>query len=417
MTRATDIERRLRLPAPDEPASLPALLLPVETRSLEARLGRRIGARRAPDLRLAVAVVALLALLTTVLVAGALRPSSQPLSVGTSGCVERVVPDLAPDPAATSCYTLTIPSDWHVLAAGEISEGDFSQPDIAYERVELLVANVELGGCATVGGPIPTAVEESDGTHVMPLETADPGLACLSAAALPKGGVRVRVLSGTRITGLVAPDGPAISDTSEPSVAAGWTEHIDGRPARHVVDAKGETWDILFPGSIERIVRVQAEISSPDDPSARAALKAMVESIDFVTDMPSLAPDGGAGVLASTIDSLVAGGREQGTDFYACLPRAVGSRAGTITGGPSRPLAQPLDVTCDSAISASSSGLWRITLDVRWPAAEGHAAGGLREELFVLSDPSTGTTSSFRSLDGRPIPAAGIDALLPGGGS
>ncbi len=72
-----EIERRLRLPAPDEPAILPPLYLPVQvgTAPLTAReIGLRVGRqRRSLPLVLLGAVLLLVAALAGALVSGALR--------------------------------------------------------------------------------------------------------------------------------------------------------------------------------------------------------------------------------------------------------------------------------------------------------------------------------------------------------
>ena len=410
------IEMRLRLPAPEEPAVLPPLILPTAHFGV-GRAAPTIGFRRPfvtpADGRLVYAVLALLLLMLAVIVAGALKVTEDPLNPVGLGC------DVGYG-YENSCFDLALPEGWHKLAVGSLFPGDFTEGGIAYERVHLLVANVPVGGCASPGGPLPTSYE-SGGVSYQPRETADPGLACLRTTALPDGGVRLTAAVGDRSNGLMAADGPALQDTSEPSAEAGWTEVVDGRPARLVIVAgttasgmalETRTWDILIPHSIDRILRVRAEIAGPDLEKGRRAVEQVLSTLRFGVDDVALDESDRLDVLRATLDDLDRGAREGGSDLYGCFPREPGTAPGTISAGVGVRLPEPVDVTCRTAIEASEAALWRIRLETTWPAGPGYAAGGRLEEVFVAGD-GTHVRSFYWRLDGSPAPLDGEAAMLP----
>jgi hypothetical protein len=197
MTTTFDIERRLRLPAPDEPAVLPALVLPTDTASIGRAARMRWRIVEPQSIRLAYAVIALLLLLVAVIAVGALRQRQSNLTPLGLVCQ----PDQGPI-IGVSCASLAIPEGWTTLASGQILPGELADDGLGDEIVDLVIASVPLGDCPTTPGPFPTAIPlGSNGFHV-PAPTPDPGLACLRGAPLPANAVRVETSKGSRVRGL-----------------------------------------------------------------------------------------------------------------------------------------------------------------------------------------------------------------------
>lgn len=415
-----DIERLLRQPAPDEPAILPALVLPTDAGSVRGRVAVGARGRQLPVIRPAYAAVALLLLLAAVIAAGALRVFDRP-DTFAEGCLYD--PAQPVDPA---CLSVVVPEGWTVLGSGQLFPGNFTEPGIGYEYVELVMASAPLGGCASPGGPPPTAIPAGTNGFEVPAPTPDAGLACLRTAVLPPNAVRVVTMKGSRITGL-APGGYGIPDTSEPTAEAGWTEAVAGRPARLTVTSGGtasrptetRVWDILWPGSIDHVLRIRADIAGPDLERGRAAVADVIDSVRFPgTDVPPLEESQADEVLQRLLDDLDREARRTShSDYYACFPREPGSAAGTITGGPYSPLASPLGVTCSSAISPSRARVWRVALEVSWPTAGGVAGDTLRTEYFttgVLEGQQLSLRGGYMtSLTGRPMPDPGPESWFP----
>ncbi len=422
MTTTFDIERRLRLPAPDEPEVLPPLLLPTDT----ASMGRATTRWRLPLLEVRGAglayIVVLLLLLAAVLVVGALRQRPAELTPLGLACQPGQGPVIG-----ANCASVAIPEGWTTLASGQIMTGDFTEVGLGYEIVDLVVASVPLGDCPTTPGPFPTAIPVGSNAFEQPVPTPDPGLACLRDAPLPRNAVRIETLRGSRITGLDE-QGAGIPDTSEPTAENGWTEVVAGRPARlTVIEGSGgpgepgetRTWDVIVPGSIDQVIRIRADIAGPDLGAGRATARAFVESLTFATTPQPL--DDGAVVLQRVLDQLDRSTREQRSDFYACFPRTPGRVEATISGGPTGLLAESLDVTCSTELARSESGVWRIVLDVSWPATDAYAGDTIRMEFFSTGQTYPGSDSLelnggyMTSLAGRPMPNEGPEAWFPAG--
>jgi hypothetical protein len=423
MTTAFDIERRLRLPAPDEPAVLPPLVLPIETHPsrMAPSVRWRVPATSPQGARLVFAVVALVVLMLAVIAAGALRLLENRFDPTVQACQGSVEV-----PAADSaCVRLDVPDGWRELAAGPLFPGDFTEEGIAYETVYQVLSSVDLGGCPNPGGPPPTAFPIASNAYEFPRATPDPGLLCLRSAALPENAIRVETMKGSRTLGLFGEDGPAIPDTSEPTRDAGWTEEVGGRPTRLTVTAgdgtpgtaaETRTWDVLLPGEIDRLLRIRAEIAGPNVEAGRATVKRLVDSVTFLASSPELREADAAEVLRTTLDSLDRQARQAHSDFYGCFPRQAGTADGTISGGPGGPIAGRVDVSCTSSISPSLAGVWRIVLDVSWPAGDGYPGDTLREELFKTGVSEGFSGGYFTSLAGRPMPVEGVEAWLPDSG-
>jgi hypothetical protein len=416
MTTTLDVERRLRLPAPDEPAVLPPLLLPTAAQTRRGAAVRFRGPMVRPqDARLVYALVALVLLMLAVIVVGALRLLDRSHDSLADTCQ-------GPAPAEADCIIMAIPAGWHELAAGSYFPGDFTEAasGLAYERVEHVLANVELQGCGQPGGAIPTAIE-TGGVSTIPRETADPNLFCLRTAPLPEHGIRIETMRGSRTNGVVGEDGPAEPDTSEPTIEAGWTEVVAGRPARLTVlagtgapgaPAETRTWDVLFPASIDRLLRIRADIAGPDVEAGRRSVQEFVDSIAFQAAGPTLDPSAEADVLRVTLDRL----ERDYSDLYGCFPREPGERPATISSGFAAPLSAPTGVRCRAAMSESRAELWRIVLDVSWDAGDGYPADTLHTEFFVTGPGAIQSGGYVTARSGRTDPIGGVDGLLPNSG-
>ncbi len=420
-----EIERRLRLAAPEEPMVLPRLLLPTDSTAVRGTSVRFRSRRGNPgSFRLVYALVALLLALAVAIAAGGLRlfqESNDPLA-GSCGAYANVVLD----PYGPECRPVAIPEGWVVLGAGQLFPGTATEPGLDGEIVSLVMATDALGSCASPGGPMPTGIPVGSNEIHVPEPTPDTGLACVRSAALPKNAIRVEVVYGRRVLEM-GPDGFPLPDLSEPTEAAGWTEVVNGRPARLTVvagepgePAETRTWDVLQPGSIEMILRIRAHIGGPDLDAGRRAVQDIVEAIEFKATAPELEEAKANDVLRELLDALDRMARGEHSDFYGCFPREPGAADGTIAGAPDYPLASRLEVRCTSAIEASRAGVWRIGLEASWEANGGSPGDAIRMEYHTSGERFgdmllwSGGYPTVRS--GRPIPDAGQAAWFPNSG-
>jgi hypothetical protein len=423
MTTTFDIERRLRLPAPDEPAVLPPLVF---SDSGAADLVRptvrfRVPLAQPQGVRLVYAAVAFLLLLAAVVAVGALR-----LLEDRNRLADQCGGPDGPAAVDAGCWTVEVPEGWQELSSASLFPGDFTEvaSGIAYERVDRVFATGDLGDCPGPG-PLPTGIPIASNVIEIPRETADVGLLCWRTAALPANAIRVEILRGSRVSGLEGADGPAIPDTSEPTLEAGWTEQVGDRPARLVITpgsgeagapAETRTWDILRPGSIDQIIRVRAEIAGPDLGAGRTAIQKVIDSFEFATSTPPIDARDRARVLRTTLDGLDQGARQAHSDLYSCFPREPGERSATISGGFAGPLGGPVEVRCKSSISPSRAELWRISLELSWEARDAYPADALVTEHFALGSGGIQGGGYVTARSGRRDPTGFIDALMPGGG-
>ena len=378
----SEIERRLRFAAPDEPALLPELVLPVGTPGVRAAAVRMRGsAAPTRNPRLAYVLLALLLAAALAVAAGAVRllDRQDPLATACDPMIAGV----------EGCLPVPVPAGWIDLGSGQFQSGEFAEAGLGYTFAQQIMASAPLGACATPGGPFPEAVPSGDVQVVeVPLPTPDAGLACLRAAPLPENGVRIVTFRGSRSLGGDAETG-AIIDSSEPTAEAGWTETVGGRPARlTILPGTGERiaetriWDVIWPGSVSVVLRIKADIAGPDVDAGRAKAQEVIDAVDFQWDVPPLDEGKKNDVLKAGLDQLDRSARESHSDLYSCFPREPGSRSATIRGSEGGPLAEPLAVTCSSSIEPSVAAVWRITLEVAWQAGEGYPADTLRTEYF-----------------------------------
>ena len=377
-----EIERRLRFAAPDEPTVLPPLALPTTSGIVRASVRLRSGAARHRDARFVYAMLALLLALALAIAVGAER-----LLDRRDQLVTTCDPMIA---GLEECLPVAVPEGWVNLGEGQFQSGEFAEPGLGSVFVQQVMATTPLGACPTPGGPFPAAVPSGSGEYVeVPLPTPDAGLACLRAAQLPDNAVRIVTFRGGRILGGDAETG-GIPDHSEPTPEAGWTETVAGRPARLTIvggaaggPAETRIWDVLWPGSIGTVLRLRADIAGPDLEAGRAKAQQVVDAVDFKWDVPALDQADADAVLGGLLDLLDRSLREGShSDLYGCFPRKPGSAEATIRGSDSGPLAAPLQVACSSRIEASIAQVWRITLEVTWPAGDGYAGDTLRLEYF-----------------------------------
>lgn len=425
-----DIERLLRTAAPDEPSVLPALTLPSGATAVRAttRLRTRDGGRPATRPALVVALL-LLAFAAALVAAGAVRLLQQDDVDLTSACDP--MRGMMLDPSDATCRPVAVPDGWYELGAGQLMAGPRSEDGLAYEVVTLIMTTVPLDGCASPGGPMPTGVPVGSNAIEVPAPTPDAGLACLRAATLPDNGIRVVTMGGFRVAG-VDGLGLGIPDTSEPTAAAGWTEVVDGRPARLTVTTaetggrvvETRTWDILRPGLVDSVLRITADIAGPDLAAGRAAVQRVIDAVDFKWHPPALDESDPNEVLRVLLDGLDRQARSDRSDLYRCFPREPGSARGTISAIEGGPAGEPLDVTCSSSITRSVADVWRITLEVSWDASEGIAADTIRTEFFSTGERYGSENSSLTidlsgghsaSLAGRPMSSAGLSGWYPVG--
>jgi hypothetical protein len=227
-----EIERRLRLPAPDEPRFLPALILPSAAGSIgvvRGRTGIRQGASRSGFVssRLVLAVLALVAAMVAAIASGAIRLEN-PFD-GTRTFAARGL-------------SIQYPDSWQIVAALDANHDEGSW-------TTLIVSNKSVEGCsaADVGteapqGPVPSGgeVDATDQTGLI-FAVEDRIFACAVEAPMAEGEIRLMLLRGypQRIaigpiepydpTDWFGPDAqPGGGPGYIPTAADGWTDRIDG---------------------------------------------------------------------------------------------------------------------------------------------------------------------------------------------
>ncbi len=414
-----DIERRLRLPAPDEPAVLPALILPSRpSAGFGAVRGRvRVGAAGQStgimSPRLALALLALVVAMVAAIASGALR-------------LERVPTPLDPDGTYTGRgIEITYPKEWVRLTADDPLNASGAS-------VALIVANADVAGCSeselppstlgvaqpTEGSPDGPAVPQSNG----PVE--DRTLACLVGKSMAPGTIRLVVSQGIPQTVGVGPIEsfdpkdwggivPGVSYTGGfggflvPNEVEGWTESIDGMPAKLVVTEgptpigadETRTWAVAQPGRLDAPLFIRATLRGPDIEALRLQADAVAQSLRFDEKPPALDEARRDAALARAIDSVDREYRQYlGSRMFDCFPRTAGERALQLEDGPGGRLPNPVAVTCRTTVERTPILLWRATLFVAWPARNGYPAGEWGYELYFGAE---GPTAAQGQLSGE----------------
>jgi len=425
-----EIERRLRLPAPDEPAVLPALVLPVRIgtaplseRTIDLRLGRRQG--RVPALLLATALLLVSAMIGAVLV-GALR-------------VEQLR-DALPIPGLYTGRGISVdyPTSWQRFTPHDPIGNSGS-------NVALIVGNRDVTGCEADAAavernsppPQPTPDESGisyggDQTGVI-YHLEDRIYACLTEQPLASGEVRLVVSRDRPQAIAVGPFGdfegaflapnPELGGPVLISAETGFTDTIGEMPAQLIVRERSvvigaeqlRTWLVAIPDSAESLWWVQAVLRGPDLPTLEAQVDAVARSLTFdEVPVPLAAADRGA-ALAMAIDEVDRQMRAYPrARFLACMPRTAGSVEATIEDGPRGRLDAPLDVTCTTTVEDVDLRVWSATIEVAWDAIGDAPAGRwARQVLFGVGGqmlhetdlvPGTGEAAAFPGDPGLPVP-------------
>ena len=391
-----EIERRLRLAAPDEPAVLPQLIL-TATGSLGAIRGRPPGDRGSQRAGLLsptalVAVLVLLALAIGVAVTGALR-------------LQRVDKPLgADDVYAGHGVAVDYPEGWVRL-----TPWDPLGQSTAFTA--LIVSSTGVDGCTVDELPsdpgngaaeIYPSLDPGAAVSIAYSGVEDHIFACVVERPLADGEVRVVVSEGYPQRIGVGPiesfdpeawfgTGAQLGGMSLPTEADGWTERIDGAPAKLVVSHEQQaigadevrTWAIHAPGDLGRVWYVRAGLRGDDLAPLRVQADDIARSLRFATQPPELDPDQLDAALATEIDRADRERRAwSGSKMFGCFPRSAGERDVVLEYGPDGPLLQPLSVTCRTTVEATAIRLWHATIGASWVAADGHPAGEATWELY-----------------------------------
>lgn len=419
-----EIERRLRLPAPDEPAVLPALILPsrpsagfgaVRGRVLVGSAGRPSGIM---SLRLALAILALVVAMVAAIASGALRLERVPTSLDTNGIF------------AGRGVHLTYPEEWVRLTTGD--------PPDAPSYVALIVASADVPGCSESDLPISTfgvaypSIATSDAPPVaQPAgQVEERTLACVVGKPMAPGEIRLVLSQGIpQLVGIgpiesydpadwggMVLSGGYVGAFLLPSEAEGWTHQIDGMPAKLVVEPglmsigadETRTWAVAQPGRLDAPWLIRATMRGPDLDVLRDQADAVAQSLRFDSKPPALVADRRDAALASVIDEM---DRQQrlypGSRLYGCFPRSPGERAATLHDGPGGPLLDPVDVTCRTTVEETPLRLWHGRVAVSWPAGDDYAAGEWGMEFFFGADGPAAAQGQFPT---------NIDVTFPGTG-
>lgn len=410
-----EIERRLRLPAPDEPSFLPPLLLPQTTAGFDLT-GRRVragstgGSLRLVSPRLAIALVALLLALAAAMVTGALR-------------LDRLFERLPKELSFTGDgVAFDIPDGWVQLT-----------PDDPFNNsaafTTLVVANRDVEGCAASEVPwvtrppdiivTPAPGASGDALYVEPPRDGpdysgieDQVFACIVDAPMTPGEVRIAVSFGAPQeigvgpiedfdpTAWFGPDAQLgdVPFKQLPAEETGWTEVIGEMPAKLVVtpgsDGDGpdeiRTWGVYDTQAFHDIWFIRASLRGPNLDELRARADGIARSMRFMRRPNVLDEARRDAALASAIDGLDREFRQsQGSRIIACFPRTPGEQTVVVEEGLAGPLLEPATVTCSTTLDETPLHLWRARLVMTWPAGDGWPAGSWGRELFFSGEEFT----------------------------
>ncbi len=388
--RDVEIERRLRLPAPEEPGILPALVLPIPEESdrlgavqVRARFLERRQSWWSSSPRMILAVLGLLVAMAAAVVAGAMRLN------------------LIPNPFDPDAglrmrgISIDIPEGWVRLTAPDPLGSSLG-------FTVLIASNVGVEGCS-----------EEDLPPVTPAYSgrADQVLECVLEKPMEPGEIRLAVSqSWPQLAGnFSVPSwigtfdhtewfGSKIFDLYIPTASDGWTETIDGWPAKLVVapesgavgSDESRTWAVINPavGGGDPWF-ISASLRGPDLEALRAQADDVARSFHFEVNLPTLDAALRDDAVGHAIDDTDRETRLwRGSDLFGCFPRKPGEQSALLNDrlfeyGPDGPLAEPVPVTCTTAIEPTSLRLWHVTLIVSWDAGDGYPAGHWDSQGFV----------------------------------
>jgi hypothetical protein len=435
-----EIERRLRLPAPDEPAMLPALVLPVRVstatlpdRTIELRLGRR--QRRVPALMLATGLLLAAAVVGAVLV-GAFRLEQ--------------LRDALPIPGLYTGRGITIdyPDGWHRLTPHDPIGNSGSW-------VAVIVGNREVAGCEADSdavernSPPPEPTVAPDGNYYGGDQTGviyhleDRIYACLIEQPMEPGEVRIVVSRDRPQAIAVGPFGdfagsylapnPEVGGPVLVSAETGFTESIGQMPAQVIVRDRSvvpgaeqlRTWLVAIPDSAESLWWIQAVLRGPDLATLEAEVDAVARSLTFDEEPVPLDAADRDGALAAAVDEVDRQMRAYpGRRFLECLPRTPGSVETTIDDGPRGRLSTPLAVTCSTTVEDVDLRVWSATIEVAWAATGDAPAGRWAQEILFDGSgamlqqtdlaPGTGDAAAFPGDPGDVEPPSEVATFRPG---
>jgi hypothetical protein len=400
-----EIERRLRLPAPDEPRLLPSLVLPTsigDYGKVRGRTGFRPSASQTGFLprRLVLAVLALVVAMVAAIASGALRLDN---------------PFDATDTFGARGVTVVYPDDWEVVAA-------LSPFNDQGSWTTLIVSNTGVDGCSaedvgseTFPAPVQSGdvyISDGDDQTGAIYAIEDRIYACVVAAPMSPGEIRLVLTRGyaQRIgvgpiepfnpTAWFGPDATLGGVGYIPTAADGWDRQIDGMPAKLVVETTSivpgaeevRTWGIYPPEVLALdLWYVRATLRGPDLGTLRAHADAVAQSLRFDTHPQPLDPNQRAEALAKAIDAIDRESRAfPGTKIFGCFPRSPGEQVVTLEDGPNGPLIEPVTVTCRTTVEETPLFLWRATLVISWEAGHGVPAGEWGWETFFAAGSGNG---------------------------
>jgi len=211
-----------------------------------------------------------------------------------------------------------------------------------------------------------------------------------------------------------------------PTEEDGWTQTIDGMPAKVVVETTSivpganevRTWGIYPPGGFLGIWYVRSTLRGPDLETLRAQADTVARSLRFDKKSPPLDEARRDEALAQVIDDLDRETRAfRGSDFYGCFPRSPGEQTTLIDDrlyeyGPDGQLAEPVPVTCTTTVEPTPLGLWHATLIVSWDGGEGYKAGQWGWQLFFDAE-GVGGASGQLAEGGKSVYPGTVGELPP----
>ena len=438
-----EIERRLRLPAPDEPSFLPPLLLPQAVGGFELT-GRRVrpgsagGSLRLLSPRLVIVLFALLLALAAATVSGALR-------------LDRLLERLPPELSFTGDgVAFDIPDGWV-----QLTPNDPFNNSAAFTT--LVVANRDVEGCAasevpwvTPAPPIYVTPAPGASGDVLAVEQPvggpeysgieDQVFACIVEAPMSPGELRVAVSFGAPQEIGVGPIetfdptawfGPeaALGDLAllqTPTSENGWNEVIDEMPAKLVVKAgpgadgsdEIRTWAVYDTQALHDVWFVRASMRGPDLGELRAQADEIARSMRFMRRPNVLDAATRDHALAAAIDRMDREERRaHGTRIFGCFPRTPGERSVLLEDGPGGPLLEPATVTCATTVDETPVHLWHAELRMTWEAGSGYPVGEWGWRLFFGADGDGGYQSTLVNDDNLVFPGTASPAAEPVDGS
>ena len=155
-----------------------------------------------------------------------------------------------------------------------------------------------------------------------------------------------------------------------PAAADGWSETVDGMPAKVVVvpgvDASGpdeiRTWALDDPNAFGKVWFIRFALKA-DLEGLRAQADTIARSLRFDVKPTPLAQDDRDILLAEAIDRIDREARAQTRGpASSVFPRTAGEQRVQLTDGPGGPLLDPVDVTCTTTIELTPLNLWHATL-------------------------------------------------------